>query len=163
MNGKILLAVALLACGGRAGAQAWAPADVRAAMAEIAAPVPAFSSAAVPPAQDGEQLDKERLAHTNTWFFLLAFKEIDEVFDKSGSLKMEDFLFWSPFDGNAARLKKARMLAQRLDDSFIKQLRAARTGKISVLDLANVLAKEGVTVRRLADVVDEGYTFLGEK
>lgn len=109
---------------------------------------------------------KNNLACRATWTTLMLLDQSDEVFDKSGDIKVSDFQFFEPGASGPVLTAKAETLAHQMDNIFIhvrgaKYEKGVKTAQ-AVSGIVQVLIKKDNTMADLAEVNDSNYLFWGE-
>lgn len=110
---------------------------------------------------------KNNMACADTWIFLKALMQLNEVFSKSGTIKVEELTFWNESASPELRNIAAKTICQQLDNMFRLIDKATFEKDVTIEDainsMADVLLKKGNTLTDVAEVVDSKYFFQGEK
>lgn len=110
---------------------------------------------------------KNNRACTTTWSTLLILDQIKEVFKDSGTIKIQDFSFWSKTASSDMRKLMANTLAIQMDNIFSMILGAkheeGKTKDTAVADIVSILTNGDKTVLELAEVNDKNYLFWKEE
>lgn len=99
----------------------------------------------------------------NTWMLLAILDEVEEIFKKAGTIKMNQLITWNPAATDAARATWAGGIATELDG--LLRTRAGGTYKkdkdfgTATVDMQNVMVDAAKTLLDLAKVVDGTYQF----
>lgn len=106
-------------------------------------------------------------AAKTTWSTLLLLDQMEEVFDKSGVLRMEDLAFWKASQSESARIHEAEGIAIQIDNVF-RNFRSAEfepgaTRFQAIENMLEVLKTGSETVSDLAAVADAHYRFWRER
>jgi len=107
-----------------------------------------------------DTLDINNRAHKTVWTTLLITEQLSAVFPIAGGVKVADFPIWREGSQDIA----AAQLAERMDSIFVEIRGAKRNSPESLEYLAKILviARDGMDVVWLADMIDHLYTFWGE-
>ena len=107
------------------------------------------------------------LACQCTWADLFVLKQSRKPFKDSGSIQMQNLLFYNPAAGSGTLENEAKMLADELDIIFRKidgaKFETGVTKAKAQADMVAILKKATKTMADLAEVVDSNYLFWGEK
>jgi len=105
------------------------------------------------------------VAQSRTWGTLIGppLKQIDEDFDHSGTIQMQNFAFWNNLESSDERNIQAIALARTINDVFNNDYRATfiagSDAETTIAAMSGILNAAAKTVNDLADVVEQNYQF----
>ena len=106
--------------------------------------------------------NRNNLACVNVWSTLFIMQQHQEVFKNSGTIKMEELLFFNPLMTKEELKFEAEGIADMLDRAFINTAGAVYDNcdrDKAVDDMVSVLIKPQKTMADLAAQVDTDYEF----
>lgn len=106
--------------------------------------------------------NKNNLACVNVWSTLYIMEQHDEIFKKSGGIKMKELLFYNPTLTPGELKFEAEGIADFLDRAFINTAGAVYDNckrEQAVEHMVNILIKPNKTMADLAEQVDIDYEF----
>ncbi|OGU55086.1 MAG: hypothetical protein A2V66_13775 [Ignavibacteria bacterium RBG_13_36_8] len=110
---------------------------------------------------------KNNIACADTWIFLKALGQLNQVFSKSGAIKVEDLAFWNESASPELINIAVKTICQQLDNMFRMIDKALFEKGVTVDNAINSMVgaflKKGNTVADVAEVVDKKYFFQGER
>lgn len=110
---------------------------------------------------------KNNLSCRTTWLALRILEQSKKTFSTSGTVRMDELLYWNAADTAAMRNVKAQTLAAQMDNIFTITAEARyeedhdKIGAIAAMQ--EVLTTAAKTMADLAAVADENYLFFGEE